>query len=963
MDRHQRALFERKLRQELEGKVLFDAYSRARYSTDASIYQIAPLGVVVPTSIHDLRVAIQIALDAEVPIIPRGAGTSQGGQPIGRGLIIDTSESLNRVLSVDPAGQRVLVEPGLVLETLNRRLAPHGIFFPVDPSTGNRATLGGMAGNNSAGARSIKYGLMADNVKGIEAILADGTIATFDRRTTPAPRVSATSRLEQIRQAVGALYSREREELSRVIPHVLRHVAGYNLHRMGGNSANLAELLVGSEGTLGVFTKLDLELQPVPAHKVLGVCHFPSLHAAMTHTKDIVALKPTAVELVDRTLIELARTNPAFRESVNHFMVGDPAALLLVEFAGEDRSDVLRSLGQLVELMDSLGFSAGVVRATDEPLQDEIWDVRRAALNIVMSMKGDAKPVSFIEDCAVPLEHLAAYTTGLEDVFARHGTEGTWYAHASVGCLHVRPTLNIKDQLDVNKMRSIAEEAHEMVRAFKGSHSGEHGDGIVRSEFIEPLLGRRITSAFEEIKYLFDPKGLLNPGKIVRPYRMDDPTLFRYQPSDSVATVQPAYDWSEWGGLSRAVEMCNNNGACRKRFDGVMCPSYRATSDEMHTTRGRANTLRLALSGQLGRDALTSARMYDTMDLCVGCKACRRECPTGVDMARMKTEFLYQYRKRHPVAMGDFLVAHLPRYAPFLARVPLLANLPSRFPVVMRLAERITGLSAKRRLPEWHRDVTRSGIVDHQPKVGASVALFVDTFSRYFEPEPVAAARRVLDAAGLQVTYVSSAPGERPLCCGRTYLNAGLVDEARVEVSRTLDALSALTEQGVPIIGLEPSCLLTFRDELLALFPGRRTESVARNTFTLEEFLVRQKAAGKLSLNLKPVGSEAVVHGHCHQKAFGVSDHVVTALTWIPDLSVTPITASCCGMAGSFGYEAKHYDISLRMGELDLLPAIRQTGGETWIIADGTSCRAQIRHGTERTPHHAAQILAAALEI
>ncbi len=962
-----RRTLERRLRRESEGDVLFDDFSRGRYSTDASIYQITPVGIVLPRTVRDIESAVSIAHDLDVPIIPRGAGTSQSGQAIGSGLIIDTSKYLRRVLQFDLREGTVAVEPGIVLDELNRFLKPHNVFFPVDPATANQATLGGMAGNNSAGARSLRYGLMADNVAAIEAILDDGRTLRFahvpaDLSAFRSNGSAADARLVELTRRIRDLHEREATELERQLPQVLRHVAGYNLHRVDRNGHNLAHILVGSEGTLGIFTRLDLTLAPIPRHRVLGVCHFPTLTDAMVTTPRIVDLGPAAVELVDHTLIDLARANESFRASVDRFIVGSPRALLLTEFAGDDRDVQLAQLDALDELMADLGFPNSVVRAIDSGEQQEIWNVRRAGLNIVMSMKGEGKPVSFIEDCAVPLEHLAEYTERLGEVFERHGTSGTWYAHASVGCLHVRPTLNLKDPVDVSKMRQIAEEAHALVRSFKGSHSGEHGDGIVRSEFIEPMLGGRLARAFEEIKDLFDPFNLFNPGKIVRPPRMDDRTLFRYSPTYAPTELTTALDWQDTSGWLGAVEMCNNNGTCRRLNPGVMCPSFRVTADEEHTTRGRANVLRLALTGQLGHDALTSQSMYEAMDLCVGCKACRRECPMGIDMARMKVEFLHHYNGRNGIPLADRLVAYLPRYAALAARLPSLSNLRNRVPGLARLGERWLGISAKRALPSWRRDVFRPADPDGLATNGSEVALFVDTFDRYFEPENANAAVQVLRAAGYRVTVPEPAGGGRPLCCGRTFLNAGMIDHAREEARRTLEALIPIVDRGIPIVGLEPSCTLTLRDEFLSLLPGKQSRAVASATKLLEEFLLTDPKRHRERMALRPLpDTQALIHGHCHQKAFGLSDATLQVLRWIPGLSVEQIESGCCGMAGSFGYEAKHHDLSLKMAELSLLPAIRSAPPSTHFVACGTSCRHQIADGTGREAVHAARVLCAAL--
>jgi FAD/FMN-containing dehydrogenase/Fe-S oxidoreductase len=978
-----------RLRREIRGEVLFDAASRGRYSTDASIYQIEPVGVVVPQTEEDARIAIQVAAAEGVPILPRGGGTSQCGQTVGAALVIDNSKYLNQLVAFDKDARTAVVQPGMVLDRLNAHLKPHGLWFPVDVSTSAQATLGGMAGNNSCGSRSIRYGNMVHNVLGIDALLADGSEFHFGAsdQLAGAPRA-----YQALIARVHAVVRREAAEIEARWPKVLRRVQGYNIDMVqpGAEGSmlahNLAHLLVGSEGTLAYSRRIHLALAPLPQHKTLGVCHFPTFRESMQAPQHIVKLAPTAVELVDRTMIELARGNAAFRPIVNRFLKGDPDAILLVEFAGDDRGEQLAKLKQLVELMADLGFPGGVVEITDAALQKEVWEVRKAGLNIMMSMKGEGKPVSFIEDCAVPLEHLAEYTDKLTQVFAKHGTRGTWYAHASVGTLHVRPVLNMKEG-GARQMRAIAEEACELVRSYKGAaYSGEHGDGLARSEWIEPVIGARLMRALEEIKDLFDPRNLMNPGKIVRGTKQDDRALFRFKPGYGAQQFDTALDWSEWNasgtadksaaasrGFVAAVEMCNNNGHCRKFDAGTMCPSYRATGNERDLTRGRANTLRLALSGQLGADAFTSAAMREAMDLCVSCKGCKRECPTGVDMAKMKIEFLHHYHKRHGLALKDRLIAYLPRYAPWAARLPWLANLRDAIPGLAALSESLLGLSARRSLPKWRGDYFSkippsppfakggeagsgnmvppfakggTGGIVSDARVTKEVVLLVDTFNNYFEPDNARVALTVLEAAGYRVHLARAADGKRPLCCGRTFLASGLVDEAKAEARRTIDALRPYVERGLPVIGLEPSCLYTLRDEFKSMLPGADADALAARAVLFEEFLAAEHQAGRLSLKLNPLPQKkALLHGHCHQKAFGAMPAVAQVLGLIPDLKVETIASSCCGMAGAFGYEAGHYDVSMNMAEAALLPALRKADADTLLVADGTSCRHQIRDG------------------
>jgi FAD/FMN-containing dehydrogenase/Fe-S oxidoreductase len=947
-----------RLAHEIEGEVRFDAATRGRYSTDASMYQIVPRGVVLPKRVADVEAILKVAHEQGVSITARGGGTSQAGQTIGNGLVVDNSKYLDQMGELDPVARTVWVEPGIVLDDLNRKLKASGLWFPVDISTSSRATIGGMAANNSCGSRSLRYGIMADNVLAIEGLLADGERVTFDQVPGNLETVGASPQYLALVQKLRAIAAGNADEIHKRFPKLRRRVGGYNLDSIDPAGHNMARLVIGSEGTLAYFTRIKLALQPLPRHKVLGICHFPSFRQAMESAQHIVKLGPTAVELVDRSILDLAQAIPAFRELLPRFVRGRPEALLLVEFAGDELAPQLAALGRLEELMGDLGLPDSVVRTIDPAAQSEVWDIRTAGLNIAMSMKGDGKPVSFIEDCAVPLEDLADYTERLNAVFEQHGTTATWYAHASEGCLHVRPILNLKQEQGARAMRQIAEAAFAMVREYKGSHSGEHGDGLVRSEFHEAMFGQRLVRTFEEVKDSFDPDGLLNPGKIVRASRMDDRSLLRYPPGYGALPLETALDWSAWGGFLGAAEMCNNNGACRKSAGGVMCPSFRLTDDEQHVTRGRANTLRLALSGQLGAEALTSDAMYETLELCVSCKACRRECPTGVDIARMKIEVLHQRAGRHGVSRRQRLVAHLPRYAPYVARIAPLANLRNHWPLAARAGERLLGLSAKRSLPPWQRRPYRptgNGAVEGE----RAVVLFADTFNTWFEPDNARAAERVLGTAGFRV--VSATPrGERPLCCGRTFLAAGLVDEARTELRRTLEALTPWLERGVPVVGLEPSCLFTFRDELAAVLPGAKADRLGERSFLLEEFLVRE--TNELQPRLKKTPwDKALLHGHCHQKAFGAMGAVEAALRLVPGLEVQTIETSCCGMAGAFGYEAEHYDASIGMAERNLLPAVRRAPPDSVIVADGTSCRHQIKDGTGRDAVHVARVLAAAL--
>ena len=912
---------ERRLRSEGVGEVLFDPFTRGRYSTDASSYQMMPLGVVVPRTVEEAERAIAVARTEGASVVARGGGTSQCGQTINHSVVVDCSKHLNKILSLDVAGKTCVVEPGIVLDELNRQLKAHGLWFPVDVSTASRATIGGMTGNNSCGTRSLRYGVTRDNVLAVDAMLPNGKLAHFGPVSSDLSELAPDSPLRGIARDLLALGVREADEIEARFPKVQRRVGGYNIDALvpKNTKTNLAHILVGSEGTLAFSTRIELKLHPVLGKRAVGVCHFGQFYAAMNAAQHLVTLGPIAVELIDDTMLNLARAIPIFRDVIPKFVREEPAALLMVEF-DEGEEENKRRMKRLAEMMGDLGFSwdgigakwGGVIEVWDPGLQTAIAEVRASGLNIMMSMKDERKPVSFIEDCAVPLPYLAEYTDKLTQVFEKYGTKGTWYAHASVGCLHVRPVLY---------------------------------------------------DAFRAVKRAFDPHGLFNPGKIVGAPKFDDRNYLRYRPDYKRSDFKPALNWSEYpggaSGFQGAVEMCNNNGACRKHQGGAMCPSYRATMNERDLTRGRANTLRLALSGQLGPDAFTSDDMAETLKYCVSCKACKRECPTGVDMAKMKIEVLAARAAKNGITLRDRLIGYLPRYAGAASKISFLLNLRDAFPGAAKLSELVAGFSAKRSLPKWRNNYFAPKEAEVGPEGGREVVLFADTFNRYYERENLDAAVAVLTGAGYRVHLPKSRNGSaRPLCCGRTFLSAGLVGEAKAEAERTFAALVPFAKRGVPIIGLEPSCIFTFRDEAPAMAPGADAKMLADNTFLFEEFLAREIEGGRFSPKLGAIGAKALLHGHCHQKAFDAMGAVQKVLKRVPGLDVQLVESSCCGMAGAFGYQSDTIEVSLAMAELSLLPAVRQADVNAIIVADGTSCRHQIHDGTGRSAIHVAQVLA-----
>ena len=978
----ERSRLAQRLRRVVRGDVLFDAASRGRYATDASIYRVEPLGVVVPADETDLLAALDLARELEVPVVPRGAGSSQAGQALGPGLVIDTSRSLNRIVAFDPAARTVEVQPGIVLDRLNAQLAPAGLWFPVDVCSSAQATLGGMAGNNASGVRCVVHGNMVHNVLGIDAILADGSMEHFGpfgvraTRALRSPRVSAM--VSQLFQIAG----REREELERVWPRLLRRVGGYNLdvfHPVSerpytdDGSVNLAHLLVGSEGTLAHFRRLHLRLAPLPAHRLLAVLRFPSLPAALVAVPAIAALAPSAVELLDASMLGPLRRTRGLRPLVDLLLAGRPAALLMVEFSGAERSPLLRQLRALEELA-AAGGRGGFVELADPARQRLAWALHRSAIEAlhrgaieaIRPGAGRRRPVSFIDECAVPLTHLAEYVEAIDETLRRHGVSGAWHGRASAGALSLRPLLDLGAG-EAAKMRPIAEEAAALVRRFGGVFAGGQG-GLARSEWLERDFGPRLVAAFADVKALFDPEGRMNPGRIVRPGPMDDPARMRPAGGPVPVAGGPAPDRIE-GMLAG----CDGNGRCRALDSGAMCPSFRITLDERDSPRGRANTLRLALEGRFGPEGVGADEVAQALALCVSCKACRSECPSGIDVARMKIEALSRRTQR--LSRGERLAASLPAWAPIASRLAWLANLRDRVPGVTALSARFLGL-ARRPLPRWRRDTflhawSRRPASPAEPGTGARdpqmrVALFADCFGNHFEPESLHAAARVLEAAGLRVEAARPVPGDpdpgRPLCCGRSYLAAGLVDRARAEAARTVAALAPLVEQGVDVIGLEPACLLTMRDEFRWLGLGEAAEALSQRALLFEEFLVRARAAQQPMPDWQPTPwRRALLHAHCHQQAFDALPELVQVLTWVPGLEVEAAPAGCCGMGDGFGYRAAGHAASLRMGELGLLPAVRAAGDGTVIVSDGFGCRRQIADGARREAVHLARVLEAAL--
>ena len=941
----------------VDGKTLFDEFSRGRYSTDASVYQIKPLGVVLPKDTNDVLSLMEYSQKNSVPLLARGGGSSQCGQTVGESVVLDYSKHQNKILELNVEEKYVWVQPGVVLDHLNAYLKPHGLWFPVDVSTSSRATIGGMSANNSCGSRSLYYGNMVHNVLAIEAILDDGSIFNFDQinknylatKNNQDRLYKIIDKFIDVRQQVGG-------EIDANWPTTQRRVGGYNIDLIDPEGFNSSNLLVGSEGTLSLFNKIKLKLSEIPKNKILGVCYFDNFHQAMELSKEIVKLKPTCVELMDQNLLNLAKEIPMYAGGIKKYIKGNPEAVLMVEFIDTEKSVYEKKIKDLEYLVLNQNKKNEFSYYSDLSEQKEVFEIRKAGLNILMSMKGDRKPVAFIEDCAVSLEHLADYTARLKEIFKKYGTSGMFYAHASVGTLHVRPVLNMKSDKDIQNMRSISEEAFEMVKDYKGSHSGEHGDGIVRSEFHEMMFGKKITNAFEEIKDTFDSKNLLNPGKIVRPFKSNDRSLMRYKSGYQTENIDTHYDWSNWGQFSDAVEMCNNNGACRKLDSGVMCPSYRVTKEEKDLVRGRANTLRLALSNQLPEGSFASKEMYETMELCVSCKACQRECPMSVDMAKMKSEFLSHYYKKFSMRIKDRIISDMPRLIWLLKFVAPIFNKIKNIPLISTIIEKF-GFATARTMPEVQNQNALREIYDSQTVSENKVILFADTFNINFENENLVYAIKVLNKFGYQAVIPSFGKDKlkRPLCCGRTYISYGQLDKASEELNRFNDYVIQNNYVDLPVVGIEPSCLLTFNDEYQTLKNVNNKEQIKNKFYLLEEFILEQiRNNNKIKAN--KFDQNVLIHGHCHQKS---QDRMKGLTNLLSELNINNkmIDSSCCGMAGSFGYDSKTYEVSKKMANLSLIPAINNSGEKDFIVANGTSCRHQISDLSEKKGKHVSELL------
>ena len=950
---------EHDLKRAVAGEVRFDSYSREMYATDGSIYRIVPLGVVLPRDADDVSAAIATAARHGAPVLPRGGGTGLAGQTVNQAVVIDFSKYMHDVLELNVEEKWVRAQPGISIGEMNRRLAPTGLHFTPDPSTANRANIGGAIGNNSCGAHSIVYGKTVDHVLDLDVALSDGTRALFNR-VEPAgleSRMAGDGLEAAIYRGVQEIAEVARNEVARRFPKIMRRVGGYNLDLVQDTADyNLARIVVGSEGTLAAVTSARLNLVPVPSNKGLAVLHFSSIDEAMEATVATLEESPDAVEHIGDMIIRQARQSLGFARNIG-FLQGEPSDILVVEFSGESEDETRDKLQKLRDRMRRNGLSFAITELVDPAAQRQVWNMREAGLGLLMNVPGDAKPLPFVEDTAVSPEKLPEYVRRFDEIVRRHGTEAGYYGHASVGCLHIRPVVNLKRRDGVEKMYSIASEVSDLVLEFGGAMSAEHGDGLVRSEWNEKMFGPELYKAFREVKAAFDPDGIMNPGKIV-----DAPPMtqnLRYGETYRTSPIETRFDWSGDLGFAGAVEKCNGVGACRKINSGAMCPSYMATREEEHSTRGRANALRAALSGALPSDQIDSDRMFDVLDLCLECKSCKSECPSNVDMAKIKYEFLNTYYKRHRRPIRSRMVGDIHRLNTILQPLAPVANALSGSGPSRWLGDALLGMDRRRRFPKLSRRTFESWFRSRRPDTTGSrgvAVLFHDTFTNFNHPRAGVAATRLLESLGFEVKITDRK------CCGRPMISKGMIDKAAANARHNIDVLYPFVESGARIVGWEASCLFALKDEYPDLFPDDpRARAVADAAAMIETILMETAGDGGQQIEWSDRKARVAAQVHCHERALVGTGDAEAALNLPSGYSAEIIDAGCCGMAGSFGFEKEHYDMSMQIGEDRLFPFVRSAPSGVEIAVTGVSCHQQIADGTGRDARYLVEVLADAL--
>ncbi|MEQ3554374.1 FAD-linked oxidase C-terminal domain-containing protein [Pseudonocardia nematodicida] len=958
------------LREQVTGEVAFDDYTRHLFSRDASMYSIVPQGVVFPRTHSDVAAAVRIAAKFGVPVVPRGAGTSLVGQTIGPGLVLDTSRHMNRIIDIDPEARTAVVEVGVVQDQLNKAAAVHGLMFGPDTSTSNRATIGGMLGNNSAGSGSLTFGMTIDHIRALDVVLSDGSTARLEPVDEPerVRRGEAATLEGRIYRELPELVTAHEKAIAEGMPIFWRRACGYRLDRLAGygaaNPFDLAKFVVGAEGTLVLATRVVVDLVPKPKKTVYAVGHFATTHGAISATTDALSCSPHQVELMDKTILDLSRSKIEYADLGNH-MVGDPEALLFVSFSGDDEAELITKVDALIEIWERNGHGYHTLKLVTPAEQAALLKVRKSSLGLLMAAgEGTKRPLAFIEDTAVAPEYLAEYTAKFKDVLDEHGLEAGFYGHCSVGCLHIRPFVDLTDPEQVETMRVVAKKIKDLVAEYGGVNSSEHGDGLARSEFNREVFGDELYEAMRQVKQLFDPAGIMNPGKIVDAPPMTDNLRDRDAlPPAPPLTTALSFEVVGGGGMRDAADRCMNIGLCRKTTAGVMCPSYQATLQEEHSTRGRANALVKALSEPDPAKALGDERLHEILDLCLGCKACKAECPMSVDMASLKVEALHHHHSQHGTPFRSRIFGAIRFLNRMGSATAPLSNLPGRIGPLRKIMERTVGIKAERPMPEF----VRNNLVRWDRRRGArrsptgtvgTVNWLADSFTTYTEPHIGRAAIELLEEAGWKVELASGG------CCGRSSLSKGMLDDAKRKAEGLVTSLARNTEPGSPIVGCEPSCVFTLRDETLSMLPDvPEVSAVAERVRQVEELLVEAIDDGRITLPQQSwlSGRRVVFHGHCHQKAEVGTAATMALLRRIPGLEVAEIDSGCCGMAGSFGFEAEHYETSMTVGRDRLFPAIESEPENTLVAATGVSCRQQIFHGVGRTAWHPLELVRQAL--
>lgn len=932
------------LDQLIDGEVKFDQVTRMIYSTDASIYQIEPLGVVIPRSVEDVIATIETAINFNVPVLPRGGGTSLAGQTVGRSIVIDFSKYLNDVLEINQEEKWARVQPGIILDELNHQIRDSNLLFAPDPSTSSRGNIGGAIGNNSCGAHSIVWGKTVDNVIELNGVLSNGDQVKFTELSDSDFDLKLVGECfeSEIYRKLSSVIDNNQEEIINRFPKIQRRVSGYNLDELiSPGNLNMARFVTGSEGTLVTITDAKVNLVEIPKIKALGVVHFDDMFKSMEATPLVLESQPSAVEMIGEMILRQAKSNIVYSKMMD-FIEGDPQALLVVEYTGDSFLEIESKLNSLEGLIKSKRLGYSVVRLLSDSDQNKVWNVRKAGLGLMMNSPGDAKPIPFVEDTAVDPQLLPEFVRKFDLIVKENGTTAGYYGHASVGCLHIRPVINLKDQVGVDQMISIADSVSDLVLEFGGSLSGEHGDGLVRSSFNEKMFGSKIYKAFNDVKLAFDPKNIMNPGKVVESQSIQE--NLKIGPNYQTEHIKTTFNFHKENGFNSAIEMCNGQGACKKIIGGTMCPSYMVTRDEEHSTRGRANALRGYISGKLATEN-SMDRIREVLDLCLECKACKSECPSNVDMTKLKYEFLHQYHQNKRYSLRDLIFGNFRKFAQYGSAMAPISNWVMRNDVLRKILFSFIGIDHRRQIPEfaqysftnWYQNNKNLFTLDK--KNSTKVILFPDTFTNYNHPEVGINTYKVLVSLGYEVIV------PQLKCCGKPFLSKGMLSKAKSLASENIKILSQIIDEDSVIVGIEPSCLLTIFDDYPDLLnQDLEIKKIINKVMLVGDLIVRDFSKGLPDKLFKSVDRKVLFHGHCHQKSLFGTSKINKLLNLLPSVVVEEIQSGCCGMAGTFGFESEHYEISIKMAKQNLVEKINSQSGDFLLVSDGISCRQQIDH-------------------